>query len=146
MKQTNETKQINITKEEKDIFDLLLNISEIGYLDLKELSLWDNAIRKFEYDFSYIDEIESIGFDKIDTNTYFYVVIDRLFNLICQELEENINLSREEKKSLENLKDNFNPFINCLDSWFNNVFDELDLSLSKEEILNNAKKLLSKEV
>jgi len=146
-------KMITITEEEYKTLQMAQEISSVGYLDLKALSYWDNAIRQFEYDFSYQDEIENIGFDKIDTNVYFYVVIDKLFSHICNQIEETISEmfdmdSFEEEKEiqekLEKLKDSFSPFTNCLDSFFNNIFDELDLSLDKEELIKNAIELLNK--
>jgi hypothetical protein len=141
-----EEKKINVSEESYKVFELAFDILGVGYLDLKHLIYYNEAIKKFDKDFDYKEELNNIGNDDkvTDANNLYYVVIDRLFYSIIGELE-NLKLTKKQKNKINVLKDNFSPFINCLDSWFNNIFDELDLSKEKDDIIQDAIKLLSKD-
>lgn len=139
-------------KERLEIYELAFDLLEIGYFDFQVLNRYVRAGRKFNYDF--IEDIKEqyrdLGYYELkqdenikQTNGFIYCAIDRLFYLICEELEKEGD--EELNKKIGRLKDSFDPFINACDSWFNNCFDDLNFDYSKEEILEQAKRLINKE-
>jgi hypothetical protein len=138
-----ENKKILVNEEEHKINSLCYDLIEIGYLDLKSLLPYYECLKRFEDDISIIDLLNDMDL-KLDTNNIYFVIIDKLFYFICNELENLEDIKKNELKNIEKLKDNFSPFINCLDSWFNNVFDELNLGLDKDELIEEARKLINK--
>lgn len=87
------------------------------------------------------EDIKSYDGDITDVNSWFHSTISLTFYKVLEGLEEFIeeNIEDEEENSLaieklEELRDDFSPFINYLDSWFNNILDEIDLTEDHEEV------------
>lgn len=122
----------------EDLFDW-------GSLDVEKLEEFINAARKFGIDIDEIrDNIASFEGDITDINAWLYSVVSLLFYRITDELSdyvENLDLKPYIKdlisNYIEDLRDNFCPYINCLDTWFNNILDEIDLTQSKSQILKD---------
>lgn len=136
--------------EEQEINKFCYELIPMGYLDLVALNKYVKLGKKFNYNFvEYVrEDLEEQGeinfFNNVDfTNKLFYVVIDNCFKQILFHLR--INETKEEAKKFNQLEENFNPFINALDSWFNNCFDDLDFDLNKEDIIKQARELINKK-
>ena len=76
--------------------------------------------------------IEGMGYglSDIDINTYIFAAMDSIFYTVMQNVEEIAkaelkpeNFERFEE-FLNDLRDNYSPFINCID----NCFDEMTLN------------------
>jgi hypothetical protein len=86
------------------------------------------------------DDIERWGIgERLSINWLFESVIDRCFYAILEQVEERYP---ETQTLCEKARDSFNPYINYMDSWFHNRFDELDFTLPLDELIDKAKDLL----
>jgi hypothetical protein len=136
-------------KEKQEAFELAFDILGFGIIDLNSLNRYVEAGRKFDYDFlnNALERLESLGYTKFkfgdmsEINNIFFVVLEELFYILLEEVEQQDD--GRLKNKIEDLRDNFSPFTNACDSWFNNCFDELDLSKTKEEITEQARSLLN---
>ena len=59
-------------------------------------------------------------------------------------VEENIDDNEDLLNEIENLRDNFSPFINYFNSHFNNLLDDIDLTDDKVKIFETIIKEISK--
>jgi hypothetical protein len=89
--------------------------------------------------------------DLTDINVWINQLLDDLFNQVTDQFEEYIidTYSEEEQEpileKLETLKQEFNPIINYMDSWFNNLMDEVDFEKSEDDIFEDIKKRLEEQ-
>jgi hypothetical protein len=136
-------------KEKHEAFELAFDILGFGIIDLDSLNRYVEAGRKFDYDFlnNALERLEDLGYtefkfgDMTEINKIFLVVLEELFYILLEEVEQQDD--GRLKNKIEDLRNKFSPFINACDSWFNNCFDELDLSRTKEEITKEARSLLN---
>ena len=125
-----------------------------GSLDIDHLNGYLETAEKLGIDEQDIHfEIESLGYEHKqvmeDINIYYYATISSIFYKYLRLVEEWLESDYPEayekiKEWLENERDNFSPFINCLDSWYNNILDEIDID-NTEESFKEYLKALSKE-
>ena len=105
----------------------------------------DCGIADVEYLVDYLNNAERLGIEledivndaeeigKLDANALIYVTFDQIFfrtvDYLLDSLGEYIDSEDLEEKVmdyLEEMKDNFSPFINFLDSHFDNLLDQID--------------------
>ena len=124
----------------------LTDILEWGYFDIKELntrmeqaSTWDI------YNTDIIDYIEGINGDKTNINTWIYSTINLTFYKVIEALREHIvdAIDGEDEQLqdieyyIDNLEDEFSPYINYMDSWYSNILDNIDLDNKRDRILDD---------
>ena len=117
--------------------DMLTDFLDCGWLDAQYFIKLLGQCEQYNIEMSDIkSSIEDMGYQlsDIDINTYIFAAMDSLFHAVMQNVEEKAkdelkpeNFERFEE-FLNDLKDNYSPFINCIDSWFNNCFDEMTLN------------------
>ncbi len=139
---------------ESDNFIDLTDVLGWGYLDIKELSKYMNIAINFDIQPCDIkEEVEELFPTTAhqDINQWFYCYLSRIFYTFIPKLDDwikdNYPLIYERKyieDELKYLEGNFNPLINCLDSWFNNFLDEL-YPRDSDECYREALKLLLKD-
>lgn len=126
----------------KGQIDMMCDLLSCGYLDAEAFMEYLNTAENYHIDMEQLnDDIDSMGYEKsqIDINTYFYSAISCIFYTVLNNVQEyaddNLKLDNLQRISdyIEGLKDNFSPFINCLDSWYNNIFDNMTLSGDVEQ-------------
>lgn len=106
--------------------------------DVDHLEGWLTTAEQWNISVSdVLNDIESLGEnEKLNINSWFYSVLNSLFYVIMDEFEGWVN-NLEEKKDylskIEKLKDEFSPFINYLDSSFNNLLGEVDITDENKE-------------
>ena len=129
---------------------MLLNFKEMlfdeivkgGSLDIERLEDWCNRAAKLGITIEEAsDFIDGIGFDKAEVNAWFYAFISLMFERLIEDIIAMFD-SKKIKRACEKLKDKFSPYINYLDSWFNNSFDEIDWDMDKDNIICQAVKLI----
>ena len=124
-----------------------------GFLDVEELERRVEVAENFGVEIDEIKEgIEEFSNDNtafLDINNWIYSTMTLTFNEVMRGLEQYIEETpknmedliieeREEiKNKIEELKDNFSPFINCIDSWYDNLLDNIDLTRHTEEVYND---------
>lgn len=127
--------------KEEDILYKLLNW---GSSDVPKLLKYLNACEKLRIDMDQLhDAIDGLEMNKIDMNTWFYAAIDTLFHNIVSHLQSDYELTDDEISYIHRMEDNFGPYINYLDSWFDNIFDEIDFE-SDTPIYDQAYDLVAK--
>ena len=119
-----------------------------GYLDVRALREFLDEAENFDIYISDVrEDIINCGGDITDINDWIYSVKVLTFNAVMDELEayveENIEDNEDLLNEIENLRDNFSPFINYLDSHFNNLLDDIDLTDDKVKIFETIIKELS---
>lgn len=134
--------------------DMLTDILQCGWLDAQYFINLLGQCEKYDIEMGDIkDDIEGMGYElgNIDINTYIFSAMDKLFFRVMQNVEEK---AEEELKPenferfnefLQELKDNYSPFINCIDSWFNNCFDEMTLNGDEEQDFRELLKAYTKQ-
>lgn len=121
----------------------MLNLTDVlgwGSLDVKALEDYIKTAEKFKISSDDIKEdIRSYEGDATDINYWFYSTITLIFYEVMREIrviaEKNGDAELIDKT--EYLENNFDPFINYMDSWFGNCLDDIDFNQGKEEILND---------
>lgn len=126
----------------------MLDLTDIlgwGSLDVEKLEEYLEIAQKFNIDIYDIrEDIKGYGGDITDINSWFYSVINFIFNNVMDEVEK----STDDKTILEKvdeLRNNFSPYINYMDSWFDNFLDNIDLNQDKENIIKDVIKYLQEE-
>jgi uncharacterized coiled-coil DUF342 family protein len=123
----------------------MLDLTDVlgwGSLDIEKLEEYLKIAKKFGVTIDDIREEIQETFrysageegDIADINNWFYVAIHEIFYAIMDEVR-NVTEDEEILKKIEELENNFNPYINYMDSWFNNLLDEIDFTKDKEEII-----------
>ena len=119
--------------------DIKDNILCWGYLDEKALDKYLSICYELDLTIANLeDRITDMEGDRLDINMWFYSCIDAIFYTYSDKLLDELdafkypNVYDKVQEYLEDLKDNFSPFINCLDSWFHNIFDELTFDVDKD--------------
>ena len=76
-----------------------------------------------------VKDMKQNGTD-IDVNTVIYSSINIIFNTIMDYVEESLDEYTKTHKKLsekvDRIRQNFEPYVNCADSHFNNYLDEID--------------------
>lgn len=119
-----------------------------GYLDVGALREFLDEAENFDIYISDVrEDIINCGGDITDINDWIYSVKVLTFNAVMDELEayveENIDDNEDLLNEIENLRDNFSPFINYFNSHFNNLLDDIDLTDDKDKIFKTIIKKLS---
>ena len=113
--------------------ELLTTILDCGIQDIDKL-------------LNLITDYENLGGDIEDVNDYIkypgvtisfgtitFAVMNLMMNQITdymeKSVEEYVKQSKKEKyiDKIEEIRENFDPYINYMDSWYNNHLDEIDL-------------------
>lgn len=140
----------DVSEEEKQINDLAFDLLGLGYYELKILNIYCRCGEKFDSSFiqNIIDtykELPSEDYQDFvikEMNGLMWCAISGLFELIC----DNVLLEDESlRKEIELLGEEFEPYIENTNSGFNNTFDNLDLTKSDKEIVNQAIELIKEE-
>ena len=117
------------------------NVLDWGSMDVAKLEEYVNIAEKWNIDIDAIKNyIENNGDKLSDINAWFYSTISLIFYNIMDRVQDYINIELEEEADLlmekwQKVQNEFAPFINYLDSWFGNFFDEIDLIGNEEEII-----------
>lgn len=126
----------------------MLNLTDVlgwGYLDVKALEDYIEVAKKFDiYPEDIKEDIKGYDGDVTDINAWFYSSITLIFYEIRDELKKSTD-DGELLEKIEEMEDNFNPFINYMDSWFNNFLDDIDFNQDKEKILKDVIKKLRED-
>ena len=118
----------------------LKNILGWGYSDIEALKSYIKIAEKFNiYPEDIKEDIREYQGDATDINSWLYSVISAIFYKITQEIREiaNENKDTELLERIDELENEFNPFINYMDSWFSNFLDNIDFNQDKQKILND---------
>lgn len=126
----------------------MLNLSNVmgwGSLDVDALKKYILIANEFGIDIEDVKEdMSSYEGDILDINNWFYSTISLTFYSIMEGLGEYVQDNIEDEDvvdflldKIEELKDNFSPFINYLDSWYNNILDNIDLTQEADNIFND---------
>ena len=86
-------------------------------------------------------DIESYDGNKRDINNWIYSAKSLTFYSIL-ELIRNYTDENDILSELVRLEEDFSPFVNYLDSHFNNIIDQVDLKASQQEIIDQTFLLL----
>ncbi len=121
-----------------------------GYLDVETLERYVKDLEKVGGDIEDAKEfVEDIGADNTEINHWFYAVIDRIFYLVLDKAREEVEKIESEdekedlKSKLKDLEDNFSPYTNYMDSWFNNCLDGIDFE--RDDYVEQLIKLLKED-
>jgi len=111
----------------------LQDITDWGYMDIESLSNYIDTAKELDIDIEDIKEdIRGFDGDILEINNWFYSTISQIFHTHISNFEEWVQAEypliykNKIDDILIDLEDNFSPFINCLDSWYSNVYDELE--------------------
>ena len=128
---------------ESEQLSFLLNVLGWGWGDFEELirriNKWDAFYQKNGLGNIGPDDLaeaveDSYGKEGLaDINSLFMVLFDRVFFEVLAELRARFDEDDDLLEALDALEGDYAPFINYLDSWFNNIFDEImdDMNLSE---------------
>lgn len=106
----------------------LAEMFDWGWSDVEHLMEMFNALDNMDISYGEIREsIEETESKLIDINSWIYFGYDRINREIFDAVIERLNNTEEVDEDLLRLAqdkiENFEPFINCLDSHFNNLLD-----------------------
>lgn len=126
----------------------IADLMDWGNLDVGALEEFLDEAENFDiYTSDVREDIINCGGDIAEINDWIYSVKVLTFNAVMDELEayveENIEANEDLLNEIENLRDNFSPFINCFDSHFNNLLDDIDLTDDKDKIFKTIIKEIS---
>jgi predicted ribosome quality control (RQC) complex YloA/Tae2 family protein len=116
-----------------------------GYRDIEKLEELLEAAEKFNiYPDEILENIKEIENDPTDINSWIYSTMSLLFYKIMDEVEKEI-YDKNIIKKVEKIREEFSPYVNAMDSWFNNFLDEINLQNTKdviiEEVINALKEM-----
>lgn len=116
-----------------------------GYRDIEKLEELLEAAEKFNiYPDEILEDIREIENDPTDINSWIYSTMSLLFYKIMDEVEKEI-YDKNIIKKVEKIREEFSPYVNAMDSWFNNFLDEINLQNTKdviiEEVINALKEM-----
>ncbi|SDG32110.1 hypothetical protein SAMN04244560_02145 [Thermoanaerobacter thermohydrosulfuricus] len=115
-----------------------------GYRDIEKLEELLEAAEKFNiYPDEILEDIKEIENDPTDINSWIYSTMSLLFYKIMDEVEKEI-YDKNIIKKVEKIREEFSPYVNAMDSWFNNFLDEIDLQKDKNEIIEEVIKAIEK--
>jgi len=130
----------------------LKDVLNWGSLDIEALN---ELIEKAElleiYPEDIREYIENNYMNVTDINSWFHGVMSLMFykivNTIRNILDEDDEEHRELLNKLQEWEDDFSPYINYLDSWFNNPLDEIDWKSveTSEDLINKVIEILKSE-
>jgi len=97
----------------------------IGWYDLEFIEKYYRLVKN-EIDFS---ELEYLPLRDINANVILYEIFYRINNEIFNGIKNRDGLPKAKEEEITNICntriDEFSPFINCIDSWFNNEIDDV---------------------
>lgn len=117
-------------------------VSALLNCGVRDLNLLDELLgvaEKFEINIDDVIEKTRELFNKVEFNELVYILMEHIFNAVMDEVEQYAGETEDKKllKQVKDLRDNFSPFLNYIDSWFNNLLDEVDLEQSRDEIIRD---------
>jgi hypothetical protein len=112
--------------------NLLKNDEEIGWYE----------VREFMEDMGMLEDIGSRISDNTLTNDLIYSIMKLKYDRLRNALIFKYNIYLEDMPETE-----FAPFINCLDSWYNNILDsdEIDMNNASNKNIKAIYKYLIKQ-
>lgn len=116
-----------------------------GYRDIEKLEELLEAAEKFNiYPDEILEDIREIENDPTDINSWIYSTMSLLFYKIMDKVEKT-TYDKNIIKKVEKIREEFSPYVNAMDSWFNNFLDEINLQNTKdviiEEVINALKEM-----
>ena len=110
-----------------------------GVRDLNLLNELLGVAEKFEINIDDVVEETRELFNKVEFNELVYILMEHIFNAVMDEVEQYAEETEDKKllQRVEDLRDNFSPFLNYIDSHFNNLLDEVDFEQSRDEIIRD---------
>ena len=120
------------TKEEvlERILELIL---KCGSLDIKTFVNYFEFAETIGIDvYSIVDNIIENSTEYPGFNTWLYEICYSITEKLCDLVVENCS-NKKVKKLVDEIRDNNSPYVNYMDSWLNNIFDEMDF---KERDIN----------
>lgn len=116
-----------------------------GYRDIEKLEELLEAAEKFNiYPDEILEDIREIENDPTDINSWIYSTMSLLFYKIMDKVEK-ATYDKNIIKKVEKIREEFSPYVNAMDSWFNNFLDEINLQNTKdviiEEVINALKEM-----
>ena len=116
--------------------ELLMSILKCGYRDLEKLNVVLGIADELDLNIDNIMKYtEEINEGKINFNALMYSAMQ----LIINEIADRISEEYEDGEIANKLRDNFNPYVNYMDSWFN--IEALDSWDSEDDISKNIKRV-----
>lgn len=116
----------------QDLKDCILSW---GSLDEKYLDILLGYCDKIGVTFEELDTIVGDFDDVTNINNWIYSCIYNLFVEYSKQLLDFFEDTEDYyavKSYLQKLNNKFDPFINCSDSWFNNIFDDFEFDLDTD--------------
>lgn len=107
-----------------------------GSLDMDKLDYYLGIATMFDVDIEEIRRfIKDIEGDMTDINTWLFATVNCAFYAIMNAVRDEIEGDEELEEKIQELIDNFDPFINYMDTWFNNILDDVNFDNSKTEVI-----------
>lgn len=128
----------------EEVFDAVL---EWGSSDVEALNNWLDLAEAWQLDlYDVVQFIEDLGLNKYDINEWFYAVLSLIHDEVLNYVDDRLSKDDEDYEMLmskiRQLGDKFDPYINYLDSSFNDLLDEVNLEDQKiafEQIIQKLK-------
>jgi len=104
----------------------LYDVLDWAYLDVEKLEWYLEIASRLGISIDDVkEEIEEFNGDTSNINNWFYAVIELIFWNVTNKLFEQTD-DENLKYEIETMQDNFSPYINYMDSWFDNDLDNID--------------------
>jgi len=136
-------KTLEVIRDSK--VSLLCNMFGWGYLDVERLLDILEVANEMGIDSDELREYMSdCEMATTDVNSWIFVGMDRINSAIFDLIAEDESFDEAIRDKAAELRDDFSPFINFMDSHFNNVLDEFslgELSL-KEDFIKKLSEVL----
>jgi hypothetical protein len=125
----------------------LRNLLDIGSLDLEFIEKYYKLV-EWKMDFS---ELEYMPLRDVNVNVILYEIFYRINNEVFDCIKNHDGLPKDKREEIINICDNrideFSPFMNSIDSWFNNEIDDICIEDKRiEEIADEVCLLLLKNI
>ena len=125
-----------------------------AYLDIQELEKNMEICEGFGiYADDIKDDIQGYNGDATDINNWIYSAISLSFYHVINETRGHIEANDDYNDIaddllylIDELENNFSPFINYMDSWYNNILDEIDLTQAIDLVIDEIIYILKDEI
>lgn len=105
----------------------LCNLLDIGLLDLQFIEKYYNLVRN-KVDFT---ELRTVPLEQINANVILYHIFWQVNAEVFNIIKNHGDLPHDKKEQIISICEKriaeFSPFLNCIDSWFNNEIDEVNV-------------------
>jgi hypothetical protein len=91
------------------------------------------------------ETLEEVSFKDVDANTFIYSIFYCINEAVFTEIKKQIGENEKLLEICQERIDEFSPWLNCIDSKFNNELDQTDVrGRCFNEVVNDVLEILSK--